>query len=126
MGPEISGTTMAYLEKPNHKTCMFFNQLSIELDLPELQTSTNTLSTEAPTDFGYNSAYGPCLLWKTVRTRVSQRYRKDNQCVRSTIGCFSYKPLQPSTCKAYRQSRTTCPQSNQQRMWANLKTHGRL
>lgn len=33
---------------------MFFNQISVALGFIGLQTSTNTLSTEAPTDFGYN------------------------------------------------------------------------
>ncbi len=42
---------------------MFFNQISVELHFIGLQTSTNTLSTEAPTDFGYNFIQIPNPLW---------------------------------------------------------------
>ncbi len=42
---------------------MFFNQISVALGFIGLQTSTNTLSTEAPTDFGYNFAQITHPLW---------------------------------------------------------------
>ncbi|WP_221033711.1 hypothetical protein, partial [Pseudomonas cannabina] len=37
-----------------HDTCIFFAQPPVTLVFIGIQKSTNTLSTEAPTDFGYN------------------------------------------------------------------------
>ncbi|MBP1138284.1 hypothetical protein JOE29_000235 [Pseudomonas sp. PvP009] len=65
-----------------HRACMFFNQVSVELHFIGLQTSTNTLSTEAPTDFGYNFIQIPNPLWTisemAKKTSLSRRFHEQH------------------------------------------------
>lgn len=56
---------------------MFFNQISVELNFIGLQTSTNTLSTEAPTDFGYNFIQIPNPLWTISEMAKKPRFLED-------------------------------------------------